>query len=171
VIRGFFILQIHSETCILLLSKRRKYVTVTNMNYETLSDADLMALCIWREARGEGELGRRGVGHVIRNRAEQPCWWGNDVRSVILKKWQFSSFNENDPNSSLVPNPADRGWVAIQAIAKGILAGNDPDITEDATFYHDSSMGWPAAWGLESAYTLTLKVGRLIFYHKNEVAK
>jgi N-acetylmuramoyl-L-alanine amidase len=132
--------------------------------YDSLSDEDLAALCIWREAAGEGELGRRGVGHAIKHRAEQPCWWGTDVRSVILKPWQFSSFNANDPNSKKRPNPNDRSWVECQGIAKAILADRDPDITEGAQFYHDSSIKFPEAWGVPSDYKLTLKVGRLSFY-------
>src|SRR6202042_2007527 len=31
--------------------------------YSELSELDLMKLCVWREARGEGILAKRGVGH------------------------------------------------------------------------------------------------------------
>src|SRR5450755_941272 len=37
--------------------------------YSELSPLDLMKLCVWREARGEGILGKRGVAQVIQNRA------------------------------------------------------------------------------------------------------
>jgi len=71
--------------------------------YSELSALDLMKLCVWREARGEGMLGKRGVAQVIQNRANDPSWWGHDIRSVILKPWQFSSFNMADPNSEKWP--------------------------------------------------------------------
>lgn len=67
----------------------------------------LMALCTWREARGEGEAARRGVLHVILNRAAQK-FFGSDPVSVILYPWQFSSFNHADPNASKFPNPRDQ---------------------------------------------------------------
>jgi hypothetical protein len=57
--------------------------------YSELSPLDLMKLCLWRKARGEGMLGKRGVAHVIQNRADDPSWWGHDVHSVILKPGNF----------------------------------------------------------------------------------
>ncbi len=53
----------------------------------------MMALCIWREARGEIFAGMVGVGEAIRNRARARKRWPNRIVAVILQKWQFSSFN------------------------------------------------------------------------------
>ena len=133
-------------------------------SYDDLSDADLFALCVWREARGEGDLGRRGVANVIWNRKNQPSWWGRDLRGVILAPWQFSSFNAKDPNSQMFPQDLARSWVEIQAIVKGILNGSEPDNTNGANFYHDTSIPFPPKWGLREDYKLTLQVGRLLFY-------
>ena len=123
-----------------------------------------MALCIWREARGEQIDGKRGVGHVIQNRADKPCWWGNDVRSVILKPWQFSSFNANDPNSERWPDIDDSSWTDSLYVASAILLGGDMDVTDGATHYYDSSIGWPKAWGNRSEYINTVNIGRLHFW-------
>jgi len=47
------------------------------------------------EARGEDYEGKLAVACVIRNRAENPRWWGGpDWDSVCLKPWQFSCFND-----------------------------------------------------------------------------
>jgi len=132
--------------------------------YGQLSELKLIALCCYREARGEPLDGKRGVCHVIRNRVNQPSWWGGDWKSVILKPWQFSSFNVNDPNNSLWPPDDSPSWTDCLSAASGVYAGVDDDLTGGATFYHDTSMGWPKAWGSETEYVNTLNVGRLKFY-------
>src|SRR5437879_2493222 len=83
----------------------------------------LLALCIWREARGQDTAVKSGVKHVILNRAVRPsgpyvhC---PDVVSNILAPYQFSSFNRNDPNASLLPNPKNsvdwEAWVQCCAV-------------------------------------------------------
>lgn len=123
-----------------------------------------MALCCYREARGEPFDGKRGVCHVIKNRADRPGWWGHDVPSVILKPWQFSSFNGNDPNAEVWPADESAAWTDCMAAAAAVLVGNDPDLTEGATYYHDTSIMFPKAWGNVLAYQNTLNVGRLKFY-------
>lgn len=132
--------------------------------YSQLTEPQLLTLCIWREARGEGVIGRRGVGWVIVNRVENPCWWGHDIHSVILKPYQFSSFNDGDPNSDKWPVDNSAGEVECQSIANAIVKGTDTDITDGATHYHDVSMGWPTAWGDQAQYSNTLNVGRFRFY-------
>jgi spore germination cell wall hydrolase CwlJ-like protein len=133
---------------------------MTPENYAALSDKDLMALCVWREARGEGILGQRGVAHCIKNRADDPMWWGHDIRSVILKPFQFSSFNVGDPNEKLWPLGDDPQLLEISPMCDSVLAGTDKDITDHAQFYHDVSVTPP--WAED--YILTLQVGRLLFY-------
>jgi N-acetylmuramoyl-L-alanine amidase len=72
--------------------------------YTDLSIPELLALCEWREADDQGVDGMRAVGHVVRNRADMPCWWGVDIQSVILKPWQFSSFDHGDPDERRWPD-------------------------------------------------------------------
>lgn len=76
----------------------------------------LIALCIWREARGESREGKIAVKHVILNRVAKPkgpyvnC---KDIASTVLCPWQFSSFNPKDANASKLPRPADKAdWEA-----------------------------------------------------------
>ena len=71
--------------------------------YDLMSDLQLLILMDWREAEGEGLLGKRGVAHSAKNRADMPGWWGGpSLKSVILKPMQFSSFNPG--------NPRERDW-------------------------------------------------------------
>ena len=52
---------------------------------------------------------------VIRNRADNPRWWGNDITDVCLKKYQFSCWNHNDPNYPRLTNEATRVRPDFQA--------------------------------------------------------
>ncbi len=132
--------------------------------YAHLSELELLELCVWREARGEGLLGKRGVAHVIQNRAAHPGWWGGpSIHSVILKAWQFSSFNPGDPNSEEWPDDNDPSFADCAEICEAVARGTDEDITSGATSYHDISIP-PPAWATDGSNELTLAVGRLKFY-------
>ena len=133
--------------------------------YKDLSDLTLLELCVWREARGESSDGKRAVAHTIRNRVYGATkWWGHDWHSVILHPYQFSSFNANDPNADKWPDDTDSSFAECCQAALPVYLGNDTDLTQGATYYHDTSMGWPHAWGNAADYELTLELGRLKFY-------
>ncbi len=68
------------------------------ITFQKLTDAQLLALCIYGEARGESYEGRRAVGSVILNRKDKGGWYGKTVKAVILKPYQFSCFLEADKN-------------------------------------------------------------------------
>lgn len=54
----------------------------------------VMAKTIWGEARGESAEGQIGVACVIRNRVNDPAWWGDNYLDVCLKSGQFSCWKE-----------------------------------------------------------------------------
>jgi hypothetical protein len=138
--------------------------------YKDLSDLVLLELCVWREARGESHDGKRAVAHCIRNRVYSGVrWWGTDWQSVILHPWQFSSFNTDDPNSALWPTDTDLSFIDCGQACVPVFNGADDDLTQGATFYHDTSIGWPQAWGDQANYEQTLAVGRLLFYRSKPV--
>lgn len=125
----------------------------------------LLALCIWREARGESYQGKLGVGWSIRNRVMTPkAWWGNDYEDVILKPWQYSSFNQNDPNSGKFPgNPkTDTAWSECMAVAETVYTEAAPDPTNGATHYHVASMDPKPTWALTAQFKVQL--GNHLFY-------
>lgn len=131
-----------------------------NTSQVSLYPTFLLALCAWREARGETAEAQRGVIHSILNRVARPSWWGRDIVSVILKPEQYSSFNPGDPNSVKFPaSVSDPIWLAIveMAFAPG------PDNTAGATNYLDSSM-WndPPEW--TKAMTPTVQLDGLRFW-------
>jgi cell wall hydrolase len=132
-------------------------VSVTTVTTQNLYSTFLLALCAWREARGEPLDAQRGVIWTILNRAAKPGWWGRDIISVILCPYQFSSFNQNDPNATKFPAPNDPAWPEILLAA--VAPGTDP--TGGATSYYDDSIPAPS-WAGEM--TPTVKLGRLNFY-------
>lgn len=124
----------------------------------------LAALCLWREARGESLWTQIAIKHVLLNRVAHPfgpyrhC---QDLVSTILCPAQFSSFNADDPNAKLLPNPAHaadwRAWLQCC----GVVDRGEEDPTGGATHYFDDSIPAPA-WADPSK--LTIKIGRFSFY-------
>lgn len=110
-----------------------------------LSDLELMTLCIYGEARNQGLDGMLAVASVILNRSKKPSWWGQDIKSVILKPWQFSCLNENDPNRKILENIAVDFQDSLKRlnilrhcywVAKGLLEGYLSSNVGGATHYH-----------------------------------
>jgi spore germination cell wall hydrolase CwlJ-like protein len=129
--------------------------------YDEMTSEALLSLCVWREARGEGMLGKRGVAHCILNRVNARSFFGHDVQSVILKPYQFSSFNASDPNADKWPAVDDPSWMDSQAAAHQVLSWNDPDLTSGALYYFSPPLTAPPhAWG---SVGVTLVVGNLTF--------
>jgi spore germination cell wall hydrolase CwlJ-like protein len=58
--------------------------------FESLSDDQLLGLCIEREAGGEPLDGKIAVGTVILERVDHRKWDGDTIHEVILWPWQFS---------------------------------------------------------------------------------
>jgi N-acetylmuramoyl-L-alanine amidase len=127
-------------------------VTTSNM-YATF----LLALVAWREARGESPEAQLGVMWSVKNRAARPSWWGNSVVSVVLKPFQYSSFNPNDPNAVKLPAEDDPVWNEIETMA--VAPGADP--TGGATHYFSTDIPAPS-W--TSEMTFTVQIGALRFY-------
>jgi len=128
--------------------------------YQDLTDAELLGLCVYREARGEPDEGKRGVAHVVMNRVKAPSWWGTSVLTVVTHPWQFSSFNENDPNVDIWPKDTDPVWADCLTIAENVLDGTAEDLTDGCNSYYDVSIPPPRWAGTNPA----LAIGRLRFY-------
>lgn len=107
----------------------------------------LLALCIWREARGESLNAKLGVAWTIRNRCAMAPAQGfkPDITGNILHPWAFSSFMEGDPNAVRYPNPYDPSWQQSLQAARSAEA----DVTNGAVFYFSRPLlAPPLAWGL-----------------------
>lgn len=106
-------------------------------------EVDVLARTLYGEARGETVRGKEAVACVIVNRANRAqarggYWWGNTIEEVCLKPWQFSCWNENDPNRAkvLAVGPGQRVFDTCVRIAKRAVSGCLQDMTKGATHYH-----------------------------------
>ncbi len=126
----------------------------------TEDQADYLARTIYGEARGEGLRGMQAVANVVMNRVKAASWYGASVKDVCLKPYQFSCWNENDPNRAKILAATPVQLAQARNIAEQAIAGTLPDITGGATHYHAKSVNpyWAASM------TKTATIGSHIFY-------
>jgi N-acetylmuramoyl-L-alanine amidase len=137
------------------------------MNSSQMYEFVLLALCVWRESRGELLSTKQAVAWSIRNRVAKPCWWGHSWDGVILMPKQYSSFNHSDPNATRFPLHSDISWqeslLAAQQVYGATAAIADP--TMGATSYFDCSLDSdPPSWSYDGSNVHTVDFGRLHFY-------
>lgn len=121
----------------------------------------MLALVVWREARGETPEAQFAVACSILNRVKRPSWWGHDLLGVLGKKWQYSSMAApNDPQLILWPQ-IDGSWCEALSIARAALNESEPNPVPGADSYYDDSISAPA-W--TKAARFVQKIGRLNFY-------
>ena len=115
---------------------------MTFMDMETFDDMTVMAGTIWGEARNQSTDGMIAVGNVILNRVKANSWYGNGIKSVCLKKWQFSCWNEDDPNYKkiLEIDWQDNQFCKALSLSYYLLKNKIDDNTKGATHYHTKSI-------------------------------
>ncbi|MBQ8671609.1 MAG: cell wall hydrolase [Alphaproteobacteria bacterium] len=126
----------------------------------TEDQADYLARTIYGEARGEGIKGMQAVANVIMNRVKAGGWYGASVKDVVLKPYQFSCWNTDDPNRAKIIAATPAQLATELNIAKQAIAGTLQDITGGATHYHAKSVMpyWAASM------TKTVTIGNHVFY-------
>jgi N-acetylmuramoyl-L-alanine amidase len=132
--------------------------------FESWSELDLLAGTICGEARGEPWPGKVGIGIVIANRVQRPCWWGRNWREVILADNQFSCWK--DANLDVIKSHRDNFdmvWIECLTIAEKVYLGHMVDRIGGPTHYHEEHI--KPAWAGELTY-LT-KIGKHMFYRGN----
>lgn len=104
-----------------------------NESFLKLTPTQILALTIYGEARGESTEGKIAVGSVILERVDHRDWDGKTIPEVCFKKWQFSCYNERDPNYPRLLHIAERWDVEFKMsvslndcydIALGLMNGN-----------------------------------------------
>ena len=136
----------------------------------SMSDRDLLARLIWGEARGELSVGQLAVAHVAVNRLELGRYGAKGgLKGVMLKPWQFSCFNANDPNLLLLLQPPMREpFTCCQLLAELVLADLTVDPTGYATHYFNPDVvpgRWPKPWD-KAKMTFRKKIGRHEFWRE-----
>ncbi len=140
------------------------------------NDVDIMARTIYGEARGEPDEGKIAVGWTIMNRvafaqAQGGYWWGNTIRDVCLKPWQYSCWNPNDPNSELIKSvtpekdPEYPAFSKCLDVARDVISGRVPDPVDGATHYYATwlwNAGQAPSWAEDGTYVA--QIGGHYFY-------
>lgn len=128
---------------------------------------EILARTIYGEARGETVRGKEAVAAVIVNRVNRArqrggYWWGDTLQAVCLKAWQFSCWNDNDPNRVKIEavGPDNRVFQSCIRIARRAANGALDDPTLGATHYHGLNANPP--WARTKAPSTV--IGRHLFY-------
>lgn len=123
----------------------------------------LLALMVYREARGESHEAKIAVAHTVMNRVANPAWWGRDVVGVITKKWQYSSLTDpNDRQLTVWPQRHDRAFEECLTVAALVLAGLYDAPLKGIDSYYDDSIPAPK-WAKPECFVG--KIGRLSFFN------
>ncbi len=102
-------------------------------DFSHLSPAQLMAITLWAEARGEPRDGKISVASVILERVNHRGWDGKSIHEVCLWPRQFSCFNPDDIQRPKLVKFAkdidfsisnDKILKECYDISNGILTGN-----------------------------------------------
>lgn len=136
----------------------------------TYTDTEILARTIYGEARGEyvrlegGMASLIAVGNVVMNRVKAKSWYGKTIQEVCRKPWQFSCWNENDPNRNLLlqPNISDPVFVVCLQAASGIVSGQWPDLTKGSNHYYATTLTTPPKW--TKGQLPRFQLARHIFY-------
>ena len=131
--------------------------------YDMTQDQDVyLAKTIWGEARGEGMQGMQAVANVVMNRVNAASWYGASIKDVVLKPYQFSCWNANDPNRAKIDRLSIEDLAASGAlnVARQVISGQLKDITGGATNYHATSVN--PSWAAKM--TKTVQIGNHVFY-------
>ena len=108
----------------------------------TFEDLDIMAKTMWGESRNQDTSCQIAVANVIKNRAEARRWYGNTPKEVCLKEWQFSCWNEGDPNKEKMEQLSKTDPIYIKMLGIGflVLSGKIKDNTQNSTHYHTKAV-------------------------------
>ncbi len=136
---------------------------------------EVLARTLYGEARGELVRGKEAVAAVVMNRVRRAkqrggYWWGSSAEEVCLRPWQFSCWNESDPNRKKIlavgqgTDKNNRNFQSCLRIARRTLAGTLKDPTGGATHYHAKGMTPP--WARDRKPSA--EIGHYRFYNNVE---
>ena len=126
------------------------------------SDRDTLIRTLYGEARSEPELGQIAVIHVIRNRTKRPKRFRASPGAVAKQPWQFSCWNQNDPNlpKMLALQSTSEEYRRLGAVVD--KAWKLTDLTDGADHYYAVYIPRPS-WAEPPAY-MTKRIGQHLFF-------
>lgn len=127
----------------------------------------LMALVLWREARGCGHDEKVAIAHVIVNRTQDPHGrWPKSIAQVICQPSQFSSMAPPSGSTGAVamnavtwPKDGDPHFLECCQIADQFAAAIEPlDTTGGATNYYSDPIAETPNWADPAKRTVQIGV-------------
>ncbi|CAF2385788.1 unnamed protein product [Rotaria sp. Silwood2] len=131
---------------------------------QTLDEIDVLTRTVYGEARGESIDGQVAVAWVIRNRAAKGrTYMGKTIKDVCLKPYQFSCWNSNDKNRSVLLNlyTDSEEYQSIRRVVEQVLNGTRTDNTQGSTHYHARRI--QPNWTIGKSPVVT--IGNHLFYN------
>ncbi|MDR1266898.1 MAG: cell wall hydrolase [Holosporales bacterium] len=105
-------------------------------------DIDILARTIYGEARGEfsktGMSSLIAIANVVVNRSKRKIFWGGSIRDICLQPKQFSCWNRDDFNLSIIKKVvrSEKLFDLCWMVAQNVLEEKWPDLTKGADHYH-----------------------------------
>lgn len=128
-----------------------------------VSEVDIVAATLFKEARGEGIKGMQAVNEVIANRAKTRK---KTKAEICLQPKQFSCWNGITPSKEVI-NKLQQSEPKMFALAKKIAQETVTNHTNGAEYYHTTSVS--PKWGRnlkEQGYKI-IKIGNHLFYYSS----
>jgi N-acetylmuramoyl-L-alanine amidase len=128
-----------------------------------LSEINILSRTLCGEARGESIQGQVAVVNTILNRYKNDRKkYGKTIHDVCLKRYQYSCWNESDPNfNKLIQLEC---YDSVQRVIAGLgLLGLLVDNSKGATHYHTKQI-IPSWIKDPTKMQKTVEIGNHIFY-------
>ncbi|SDF46296.1 cell wall hydrolase [Sulfitobacter delicatus] len=120
-----------------------------------------LAEALYFEARGESVKGQFAVAEVIMNRVKSARFPGSlcgVINQGTGRKYQCQFTYTCDGHKEVVNEP--RAWARVAKVARAVIDGTAPKLTDGATHYHTTAVN--PKWA--RVYTKTARIGDHLFY-------
>lgn len=125
------------------------------------TDPDTVLACTaWMENRSGGTSGMQSVINAVQNRVKKARWWGDDIVSVCLKPYQFSSWNVGSTQIPLVKEAMTNGdteYAIALNLSELAIKGILPDLTVGADSYYAVPIDAPSWAAPPSIFTVEIE--------------
>lgn len=113
------------------------------------NDKFALAQTLWGEARGEDDYGMIAVCCTIINRFNSKKWYaGKTIEETCKKAWQYSCWNNNDPNRPKLLRLKEEDLSREYSIIDKVTSGVYHDITGGATHYYNPEVCKMPEWAV-----------------------
>lgn len=114
------------------------------------SEQVLLARMLFGEARDCSELEKVAIAYTVVNRANDGKKWnGETIKEAILKPFQYSCFNNSDPNKEKLMDPEkydNKSFQECLAVAQKVLNGEYKQRNSGATHYFNPEIVKRPKW-------------------------